>query len=127
MIRLLTIDLHGGGNIAMQADCPEETAAFDGLGELLHLPVKDGCENAGDAQLILPEAMPEGRHTLKTISQTEIAYAADWSRVLIAGWKEPPQRPQFYQRWMWQTLLLFAGMNAILRGEKAALAHCAVL
>ncbi len=34
MFRWVTIGLHDGGNIVMQADGPEEAVAFDGLAEL---------------------------------------------------------------------------------------------
>ena len=126
MKRRLTIGLHDG-NIVMQADGPEEVIAFDGLADLLNLPVIESEQGAADAELVLPGGMPESRHTLRSTPVTETAYAPDWSRLLIAGWKKPPKRPFFYRCHVWQTALLFAGMNAILRGENAVLTHCAVL
>ena len=111
----------------MQADGPEEAMAFDGLAELLCLPVTESEQRSADAELVLPDGMPEGRHTLRSTLVTETAYTPDWSRLLIAGWKKPPKRPFFYQCYVWQTALIYAGMNAILRGENAVLVHCAVL
>ena len=111
----------------MRASGPEEAIPFDGFGELLCLKQVETAADSADAVLIPPDRMPEERHTLKTTSITEIAYAADWSRVLIEGWKRPPRRPHFYCCNLWQTALVYAGINAILRGEKAILAHCAVL
>lgn len=127
MKRRLTIGLHDG-NIVMQADGPEETIAFDGLGRLLCLNIINGTvDGFADAELIPPDRMPEGRHTLRSTPVTETAYAPDWSRVLIAGWKKPPKRPHLYRCFVWQAALICAGMNAILRGVNAVLAHCAVL
>ena len=128
MPRRLAISLHDGGNAAMQADGPEEAIAFDGLGSLLCLNIINGTEDGfADAELIPPDRMPEGRHTLRSTPLTEIAYAPDWSRVLIAGWKKPPKRPHYYNCYVWQTALICAGMNAILRGGNTVLAHCSVL
>ena len=127
MKRRLTIGLHDG-NIVMQADGPEETIAFDGLGRLLCLNIINGTvDGFADAELIPPDRMPESRHMLRSTALTETAYAPDWSRVLIAGWKKPPKRPHLYRCCVWQTALICAGMNAILRGVNAVLAHCAVL
>ncbi|MBP5586251.1 MAG: hypothetical protein J6Y92_07865 [Lentisphaeria bacterium] len=125
--RRLAIDLHDGGNIVIRADGPEEVIPFDSFGALLRLPPEETDEGFADAELLAPDRMPEDRHTLDTTARTEIAYAADWSRVLIAGWKEPPRRPHHYCCYVWQTALVYAGMNAILRGENAVLAHCAAL
>ena len=127
MYRRLTIGLHDGGNIVIQANGPEEAIPFDGLGELLCLPPETAGSGSCDAELVPPDAMPDGRHVLRDQTLTEIAYAPDWSRVLIAGWKKSPRRPHYYNCWIWQMTLLHAGMSALLRGEKAVLAHCAVL
>lgn len=127
MARRLEIGLHDGGSIGLQADAPEEAIAFDGLAELLHLKTEVPGNSAADAVLNLPDAMPEGRHTLRSTALTEIAYAPDWSRILIAGWKKQPRRRAYYCLCLWQTALVCAGMHAALRGEKAVLAHCAVL
>lgn len=91
------------------------------------LPVEPGGAGDVDAELITPEAMPEGRHPLRVEALTEAAYDADWSRVLIAGWKKPPSRPHFYQCFVWRMSLVCACMNAALRGVDALLVHCAVL
>ena len=90
---------------------------------LLRRPGSGSC----DAELVPPDAMPDGRHVLRDQTLTEIAYAPDWSRVLIAGWKKAPRSRLHYDCYIWQTALIYAGMNAIVRGEKAVLAHCAVL
>ncbi len=111
----------------MQADGPEEMMPFDGLGELLCLPPGEARSETSDAELIPPAAMPEGRHVIRTSALTEIAYDADWSRVLIAGWKKTSRRPYFYKCFIWQTTLNYACMNAVLRGEDAVPVHCAVL
>jgi len=125
--RILTIALHDGGKVAMRSDVPEE-GAFDGLGRLLRLDVEEaGADADADAVLIVPDAMPEGRHVLRNTSLTETAYTADWSRILVAGWKKPPRRPDLCRNSVWQTLLIGAGLNAVLRGVDAVLAHCAVL
>lgn len=127
MIRHLAVGLYDG-NIVMRANGPEEAIAFDGLGELLCLNIINGAEDGfADAELIPPDRMPEGRHTLRATALTETAYAPDWSRVLIAGWKKPPKHPHLYRCFVWQMALICAGMNAILRGVNAVLAHCAVL
>ncbi len=127
MARRLTIGLHDGGNIVMRADGPEEELPFDGLGKLLCLSVVEPEQDFADAELVMPGSMPEARHTLKTTPLTEIAYTADWDRVLVAGWKRKPRREHYYRCCVWQKLLGYAGMNAILRGENAVLAHCAGL
>ena len=127
MARRLTIGLHDGGNIVMRADSPEEEIPFDGLGELLCLKPDEAEEGSIDAELVAPDRLPDDRHTLSTSALTETAYTADWSRVLIAGWKKQPRRAHYYRCCVWQKLLIYAGMNAILRGENAVLAHCAAL
>ena len=128
MARRLTIGLHDCGNIAMQADGPEEEIPFDGLGGLLCLNVDEAEEtDFADAELVAPDRMPKDRHTLRSNVLTETAYTEDWSRVLIAGWKKQPRRAHHYRCCVWQKLLIHAGMNAILRGENAVLAHCAAL
>ena len=126
MIRQLAVGLYDG-NIVMRANGPEEAIPFDGLGELLCLKPEAAEPGFADAELVSPDGMPEGRHTLRATALTEIAFAPDWSRVLIAGWKKPPKRPVFYRCYVWQTALLYAGMNAILRGADGVLVHCAVL
>jgi len=123
----LTIGLHDGGSIVMQANGPEEEIPFDGLGGLLCLKPDEAEGEIVDAELIAPDRMPEDRHTLRTTPLTETAYTADWSRVLIAGWKKQPHRTHYYCCCVWQKLLIHAGLNAILRGENAVLAHCAAL
>ena len=127
MARRLAIGLHDGGSVVMRADSPEEEIPFDGLGELLCLKPDEAEEGSIDAELVAPDRMPEDRHTLSTSALTETAYTADWSRVLIAGWKKQPRRAHYYRCCVWQKLLIHAGMNAILRGENAVLAHCAAL
>ena len=127
MARRLTIGLHDGGSIVMQADGPEEEIPFDGLGGLLCLKPDETEGGIVDAELIAPDRLPEDRHTLRAGPLTETAYTADWSRVLIAGWKKPPKQEHYYRCCVWQKLLIHAGMNAILRGENAVLAHCAAL
>ena len=112
----------------MQADGPENAMSFDGFGELLCLkPETAGGEVAPDVELIAPGGMPEGRFVIRDQSLTEIAYAVDWSRVLIAGWKKRPRRPHYYNCCVWQAALICACMNALLRGVKAVPVHGAVL
>ena len=111
----------------MQADGPEEEIPFDGVGRLLCLNVDEVGPGFADAELVTPDRLPEDRHTLRAGPLTETAYTADWSRVLIAGWKKPPKQEHYYRCCVWQKLLIHAGMNAILRGENAVLAHCAAL
>ncbi len=127
MTRRLTIGLHDGGSVVMQADGPEEEISFDGLGGLLCLPVVESEQETADVELIALDRMPEGCHLLKTTPLTEIVYTADWSRVLIAGWKKKPRRKHYYLCYVWQTALIYAGLNAILREENAVLVHCTVL
>ena len=127
MARFLSIRLHDGGKVVMQADGPEEAMAFCGLAELMSLTSEAADSGLSDAELVPPDAMPEGRHVFRDQSLTEIAYAPDWSRVLIAGWKKRPRRPHYYNCCIWQATLNCACMNAALRGEDAVLAHCAVL
>ena len=127
MVRHLLIRLHDGGSIAMQADGPEEAIPFDGLAELMNLKTGAAESGSADVELVPPDAMPEGRRVLRKTGMTEIAYAPDWSRVLIAGWKKAPSRPHPYNCYIWQSSLVCSCMNAALRGEDAVLAHCAVL
>ena len=127
MARILTIRLHDGGAVTMGTSVPEETVAFDGLGKLLCLKIGDDESESIDVELIPREEMPEGRHVIRDQATTEIAYAADWSRVLIAGWKKQPRRPQFYRCCVWQSMLICACMNALLRGVKTLPVHGAVL
>ena len=125
MARRLTIGLHDGGSIVMQADGPEEELPFDGLGGLLCLKPDEAEGENVDAELVAPGRLPEDRRTLRITSLTETAYTADRSRVLIAVRKKPTRRAHYCRCCVWQKLLIHAGMNAILRGENAVLAHCA--
>lgn len=125
--RQIALCLHDGGNIVMRADGPEEDLPFDGLGELLCLEIDEEETGFADAELVAPDRLPEDRHTLKTTSLTEAAYTADWSRVLIAGWKKSPKQEHYYRCCVWQKMLIYAGMNALLRGGSAVLVHCAAL
>ena len=128
MSRRLTIGLHDGERIVMQADAPENAMAFDGFGELLCLkPETAGGEGAPDVELVPPGTMPDGRHVIRDQALTEIAFARDWSRVLIEGWKKPPKRPHYYACYVWQAALICACMNSLLRGVKAVPVHGAVL
>ena len=127
MARFLAIHLHDGGKVVMRTAVPEKAASFNGLGALMCLPVEAGEPENADAELIPPDAMPDGRHTMRDLAMTEIAYDAAWSRVLIAGWKKRPRRPHYYKCCVWQALQISSCMNALLRGEDAALIHCAVL
>ena len=128
MGRRLTVRLHDGGSISIQADAPENAIAFDRFGELLCRELEtEENGNPPDVELILPGEMPEDRHVTRITGLTEIAYTKDWSRTLIAGWKKTPRHPTSYNGYIWQTASIYAGMNALLRGEDAALAHCAVL
>jgi len=127
MAHFLSIRLHDGGKVVMRASGPKEAVAFDGLAELMRLIPESAESGPADTELVAQDAMPEGRHVLRDLSLTEIAYAPDWSRVLIAGWKKTPRRPHYYICCVWQAALNCACMNALLRGENAVLAHCAVL
>ena len=127
MARRLTIGLHDGGSIVMRAAGPEEELPFDGLGGLLCLKTDEAEEGIVDAELVTPDRLPEDRRTLRITSLTETAYTADWSRVLVAVRKKPTRRAHYCRCCVWQKLLIHAGMNAILRGENAVLAHCAAL
>jgi hypothetical protein len=127
MARCLTIRLHDGGKVVVQTDAPEEAIPFDGLAELMYLPLEEAESGCCDAELVPPDAMPEGRLVLRDQSLTEIAYAPDWSRVLISGWKKRPRRPHYYNCCVWQAALICACMNALLRDMKALPVHGAVL
>ena len=78
-------------------------------------------------EFVRPEELPEGRHTMWKGPLTEVAYTEDWRRFLIAGWKRTIRRKHYYRNYVWHTGLNLAGMNAILRGENAVLAHCTAL
>jgi len=97
MTRRLTVGLHDGGSIVMRADGPEEEIPFDGLGGLLRLKPEEAEGETVDAELVAPDRMPEDRHTLRAGPLTETAYTADWSRVLIGGWKKQPSRAHYYR------------------------------
>jgi hypothetical protein len=89
----MVIGLHDGGKVVMRADGPEEAIPFDGPGWLPCLDFAEETAEIVDAELILSDAMPDGVHTLRSTQFTDTAYAPDWSRILIAGWKKPPRRP----------------------------------
>lgn len=127
MRRQIVIGLHDGGKVVMRADGPEEAIPFDGPGWLpcLEFPAEEA--ESPDSELVLPDAMPEGVHTLRSTPFTETAYAPDWSRVLIAGWETPPRRPHSCECHVRRTALICACMNALPRGEKAVPVHCSVL
>jgi hypothetical protein len=127
MSRHLAIRLHNGGSITAGTALPEDAVPFDGLGELLDMEVSEAGADPPDVELVPPGAMPECRHTISSTPLTETAYDADWRRILLAGWKKKPRRPHFYCCNIWQAALNLATMNAVLRGENAVLAHCAVL
>lgn len=80
-----------------------------------------------DIEMIHQEEMPEKRHVMVQNSMTEVAYAEDWSHVMIAGWLRAPRNAYYYRYYLWLTGLILAGMNAILRGENAVLVHCTAL
>ena len=119
--------LHGGGQIILCTGSPEETIQFDGFMQLLCVGSTQSEPGPADLEFITPEELPEGRHTLENTRLTEIAYTEDWSRIVVAGWKQKPNRTHYYPKYVWQTGLIFAGMNALLRGEKAVLIHCTAL
>ena len=134
MTRRLTIDLNGGGRIAIRSHAPEETIPFDGLAELLGMPSPPALPDPAapdpdpaDAEIVTPDAMPEGRHPFISNSLTEITFDTDWTRVFMAPWKKRPRNPHIYKCYVWLTALIHANMAAILRGENAVLVHCAVL
>jgi hypothetical protein len=132
MTRRLTIDLNGGGRIAIRVHATEDAIPFDGFAELLGLPPPPvGPDPAdpepADVEIVTPDAMPENRRTLFSNSLTEAAFDPDWSRVFMAPWKKRPRDPHFYKCYVWHASLIYANMAAILRGENAVLVHCAVL
>ena len=127
MFRHLAIRLHNGGSVAIGTALPENAAPFDGLGELLGMKIADGEPEPLDLELVPPDAMPEGRHILRNTPLMEAAFVAEWSRVMIAGWKRQPRNPHLHNCVVWQSMLVYAGLNAFLRGENAVPAHCAVL
>ena len=128
MFRRLSIALHDGESIVMQTGEPESAAAFDGFGALLCLkPEMTVTRGPADVELVGPGDMPEGRHGILARVMTEVAYAEDWSRILIAAWKKRPRRPAYYNCCVWQMALNCACMNALLRGVKAVPVHGAVL
>ena len=135
MTRRLTIDLNGGGRIAIRAHAPEEAIHFDGFAELMGMtppsadpdPADPGSDAPADVEIVAPDAMPEGRHTLFSNPLTETAFDPDWARVFMSPWKKRPRDPRLFECYVWQNALIYAGMAAIFRGENAVLAHCAVL
>ncbi len=76
MARRLTIGLHGGGSIVLQADGPEEELPFDGLGGLLCLERNEAETSFADAELVTPDRLPEDLHTLRAGPLTETTYTA---------------------------------------------------
>jgi hypothetical protein len=123
----IDISLHDGGHIVLCTESPEERVPFSGFAALLCLGADRDKREPADVTFITPEELPEGRHTLESTRLTEIAYVADWSRIVVAGWKQKPRRTHYYPKYVWQTGLIYAGTNAILRGEKAVLVHSTVL
>ena len=76
MTRQLTIGLHDGGSIVLQADGPEEELPFDGLGGVLCLERNEAETGFADAELVTPDRLPEDLHTLRAGPLTETTYTA---------------------------------------------------
>jgi len=125
--RQLTIPLHNGGQIVLCTPAPERNYDLDRMGNLLSLPVDEGKPETMDTELISADALPAGRHTMWKTALTEIAFAEDWSHVLIAGWRKEPQRTTFYRHYVWQMSLIWGSMNALLKGRDVILVHCSAL
>ncbi len=124
--RQLAIKLHDGGKIIMQTTAPEEVIAFAGLGELLDVKI-DFSTRGADAEIIPADHLTAGCFLLRDNACLKAAYAADWSKVWVAGLKPNHRRPHYYHCCIWQTALMYAAMNALLRGENAVLVHGAAL
>jgi len=125
--RHIALHLHNGGRIVMYTKCPEVKLPFYDLGKLLCAKVENWKPGIFDLEFTTVPMLPEGRHTLWKTALTEIAYAEDWSHILIAGWKRPPRNKHDYKNQIWQMGLIFAGMNAIIHGQNAVLVHGAAL
>ena len=127
--RRIVLKLHCGGQIILSTGCPEEMILFDGFKQLICMETNppEGGPGIIDLEFVAPSELPEGRHPLLNTTLTEAAYTEDWSHILIAGWKKTPKKKHYYNNNTWLIGLIFAGLNAILRGENAVLAHCAAL
>ena len=125
--RHIALHLHNGGRIMMYAGIPEEELPFCGLGKLLGTEVENGTPEVFDLEYTTAQRLPEGRHTLMKTELTEVAYAEDWSHILIAAGTALPCYKLYCTNQIWQRGLIFAEMNALLRGENTVLVHCTAL
>lgn len=102
MAQQLTIGLHNGGSIAMRADGPEEAVAFDRPGRLLRLNVDEAECGFADADIVLPDRMPEGRHAaVDTVDGDRIC--AGMEPLTDLRLDKAAETPIFYRRHVWQT------------------------
>ena len=127
MTRNLSISLHHGGNIVVQTLHSEEELPFDGFGELLGLEVQRDPGCSPDTIIVLPGKMPEGAHLLHKGKITDLWFTSDWQSILVCCYQKRPRDPHLYKLYVWQTSLMMAGLNAILRGNKAVICHGALL
>lgn len=125
--RHIALHLHNGGRIVLYTGSPEVKLPFYDLGKLLCTKVENWKPGIFDLEFTTVPMLPEGCHALWKTALNEVVFAEDWSHILIAGWKRRPRNKLYYMNQIWQRGLIFAGMNALLRGEKAVLVHCTAL
>ena len=122
----LSIRLHNGQKIVLNVSSAGKQFSNLQMGELLCLPMESGAADM-DVELVSSGKMPACRHTMTKTKLTEIAFAEDWSHVLIEVCRREPRHPNYYRNYVWQMSLIWGSMNAILHGGKALLVHCALL
>jgi len=129
MLRQITIRLHDRTEITFGTHRPEAEFPFAGLGDLLGLAVEERPDAAGapDAELILPEDVKPETQWVERGPCTSAAMLPDGGHIQLLCYRRPPSRRRYYRLCIWQMGLGMGVMNAVLRGVKAVLAHCAVL
>jgi len=127
--RQVTIRLHNQDAIRLQTHCPETDLPFDGVGPLLGLETEETEEPAGnpDSELVLPGNAPEDVEWHPLTKTTSMGLPPDHGHLLLHCHQVPPRDPRKYRLYTWQTGLILAGENAILRGADAVLVHCSAL
>ena len=128
--RQITIRLHNHDAIRVQTHSPEADLPFAEFGTLLGLETEEMDDIASgipDAELVLPGNAPDGVEWRPMAKTTSMGLPPDRGHLLLRCREVRPRDARKYALYSWQTGLILAGENAILRGAEAVLVHCAAL
>jgi hypothetical protein len=129
--RQITIRLYGDNAILVRTPCREAELPFEQFGTLLGLETEEmeGGVSGGspDAELVLPGSAPDGVDWHPLAKTTSMGLALDRGHLLLRCYQVQPRSWRKYSLYTWQTGLILAGENAILRGVEAVLVHCTLL